>query len=82
MAAGPSIDGYGHLVRIGRGGLGDVYRATQLASGADVAIKILRDVSDTSVAWHRTRRELAALRALSGHSNVVQIVDVLGLPAL
>ncbi len=85
MAAGPTIEGYGDLVRIGRGGLGDVYRATQLASGADVAIKILRDVSDTSVAWHRTRRELAALRALSGHSNVVQIVDVLELeqgPAL
>jgi hypothetical protein len=85
MAAGPTIEGYDDLVRIGRGGLGDVYRATQVASGAEVAIKVLRDISDTSMAWHRTRRELTALRALSGHSNVVQVVDVLELeqgPAL
>ena len=77
----PTIDGYADLVPIGRGGLGDVYRAVQLATGADVAIKILRDVSDSSVAWHRTRRELNALLALSGHANVVQIVELLELPA-
>ena len=77
----PEIAGYRDLVPIGRGGLGDVYRAIQETTGADVAIKVLRDVSDTSVAWHRTRRELTALLALSGHANVVQIVEVLDLPS-
>jgi eukaryotic-like serine/threonine-protein kinase len=77
----PEIAGYTDLVPIGRGGLGDVYSAVQTMTGADVAIKVLRDVSDTSVAWHRTRRELTALLALSGHANVVQIVEVLDLPS-
>jgi hypothetical protein len=80
MGGPPEIEGYTDLVPIGRGGLGDVYRAVQATTGADVAIKVLRDVSDTSVAWHRTRRELTALLALSGHANVVQIVEVLDLP--
>ena len=81
MSELPTIDGYVDLVPIGRGGLGDVYRAVQTATGAAVAIKILRDVSDSSVAWHRTRRELNALLALSGHANVVQIVELLELPS-
>ena len=73
------IDGYTHIVPIGRGGLGDVYRATHCATGARVAIKVLRDVSDQSVAWHRTRRELAALAALAGHPHVIGLVDTFEL---
>ncbi len=83
--APPVIDGYHSLVRIGRGGLGDVYRAVQTSTGAVVAVKVLRDVSDSSVAWHRTRRELAALMALRGHANVIQSIELLELasgPAL
>jgi hypothetical protein len=81
----PTVPGYHVVARIGRGGLGDVYRARRHASGETVAIKILRDVSDSSVAWHRTRRELAALTALGGHPNVIQPVELLELtegPAL
>lgn len=75
-----SIDGYADIERIGQGGLGDVYRATRLSTGGTVAVKVLRDVSDESVAWHRTRRELTALVSLAGHANVIQLLEVLDLP--
>ncbi len=75
------VDGFTDLRRIGRGGLGDVYRAVRASTGGVVAIKILRDVSDESVAWHRTRRELTALVTLAGHAHVVQLLELLELPA-
>ena len=75
-----TIDGYADIERIGQGGLGDVYRATRCSTGGTVAVKVLRDVSDESVAWHRTRRELTALVSLAGHANVIQLIEVLDLP--
>ena len=83
--AEPAIAGYHSFVRIGRGGLGDVYRAFESATGATVAVKVLRDVSDSSLAWHRTRRELTALMALSGHPHVIgpiELIDHADGPAL
>ena len=71
------LDGYTDLERIGHGGLGDVYRATRTSTGGTVAIKVLRDVSDESVAWNRTRRELTALVTLGGHAHVIQVVELL-----
>lgn len=71
------LDGYTDLEQIGQGGLGDVYRATSTSTNRRVAIKVLRDVSDESVAWHRARRELTALVSLGGHAHVVQVVEVL-----
>ena len=75
-----SIEGYTDIERIGQGGLGDVYRAVRTSTGGTVAIKVLRDISDESVAWHRTRRELTALVSLAGHANVIQLIEVLDLP--
>ncbi|HEX6658172.1 MAG TPA: protein kinase [Ilumatobacter sp.] len=83
--AEPAIAGYHSFARIGRGGLGDVYRAVESATGVTVAIKVLRDVSDSSLAWHRTRRELTALMALSGHPHVIgpiELIDHADGPAL
>ena len=74
------IDGFDGLRPIGHGGLGDVYRAERLSTGGTVAIKVLRDVSDSSVAWHRTRRELTALVSLSGHAHVIRLIELLELP--
>ena len=74
-----AIDGYTNIDRIGLGGLGDVYRATDVETGVTVAIKVLRDVSDESVAWHRTRREFAALEALAGHPHVIQLIELIEL---
>ena len=71
------LDGFTDLETIGQGGLGDVYRATVATTGATVAVKVLRDVTDESVAWHRTRRELTALVSLGGHAHVIQLLGLL-----
>jgi eukaryotic-like serine/threonine-protein kinase len=62
---------------IGRGGMGDIYRATDSTLGRDVAIKILaeRYAEDVSVRERFTREALAAAR-LSGEPNIVTIFDV------
>jgi serine/threonine protein kinase len=63
--------------RIGRGGMGDIYRATDSLLGRDVAIKVLaeRFSQDESVRERFTREALAAAR-LSGEHNTVTIYDV------
>ena len=63
--------------RIGQGGMGDIYRATDSVLGRDVAIKILagRYVQDEPVRQRFTREALAAAR-LSGEQNIVTIFDV------
>jgi tRNA A-37 threonylcarbamoyl transferase component Bud32 len=63
--------------RIGRGGMGDIYRATDSVLGREVAIKILADryAQDESVRERFTREALAAAR-LSGEPNTVTIFDV------
>jgi serine/threonine-protein kinase len=62
---------------IGRGGMGDIYRATDAVLGRVVAIKILaeRFAHDTSVRERFTREALSAAR-LSGEPNAVTIYDV------
>jgi len=63
--------------QIGRGGMGDIYRATDSLLGRAVAIKILADryAQDESVRRRFTREALAAAR-LSGQPNIVTIFDV------
>src|SRR5712692_9306325 len=63
--------------QIGRGGMGDIYRATDSVLGRVVAIKLLaeRYAQDESVRERFTREALAAAR-LSGEPNSVTIYDV------
>src|SRR5436190_17214396 len=63
--------------QIGRGGMGEIYRATDSALGRAVAIKILseRYAQDDAVRTRFTREALAAAR-LSGQRNTVTIYDV------
>jgi eukaryotic-like serine/threonine-protein kinase len=63
--------------QIGRGGMGDIYRATDSALGRTVAIKILADsyAQDRSVRERFTREALSAAR-VSGEPNTVTIFDV------
>jgi tRNA A-37 threonylcarbamoyl transferase component Bud32 len=68
---------YGGPERIGHGGMGDIYRATDSVLGREVAIKVLaeRYAEDESLRQRFTREALAAAR-LSGEPNIVTIFDV------
>ena len=61
------------LEPIGRGGMGDVYRARQPSLGRVVALKILRPRGGDFIA--RFEREARLLAALS-HPNLVHVYDV------
>jgi serine/threonine protein kinase len=72
------LDGFEDFVEIGRGGFGVVYRARQPALNRFVAIKFLAMSLNTS-GRERLSREAQAMGALSGHPNIVPVVDV-GIP--
>src|SRR2546423_11586827 len=63
--------------RIGHGGMGEIFRATDESLGRAVAIKVLagRFAEDDAVRRRFTREALAAAR-LSGEPNTVTIFDV------
>ena len=62
---------------VGRGGMGEIYRATDTSLGRAVAIKVLDDryARDENIRGRFTREALAAAR-LSGNPNIVTIYDV------
>lgn len=60
--------------RLGRGGMGTVYRATHLGLRRDVAIKILREDKPKSGFLERFRREAEAIGRIK-HPNVVDVMD-------
>lgn len=71
------------LELIGRGGMGEVYRARQLSLGRDAAIKVvsqrwLKELSDDTLAMEngieRFRREVQIMAQVR-HPNVLQILD-------
>ena len=63
--------------RIGQGGMGEIYRATDSTLGRAVAVKVLaaRYAEDDSVRERFTREALSAAR-LSGDPSIVTIYDV------
>jgi eukaryotic-like serine/threonine-protein kinase len=63
--------------RIGRGGMGEIFRATDSALGRPVAIKVLdaRFAQDERVRA-RFKREALAVARLSGNPHIVTIYDV------
>jgi tetratricopeptide (TPR) repeat protein len=76
LPAGAQLGPYEVVDLIGRGGMGEVYRARDHRLGRDVAIKIL----PTHLAAHaeslaRFRREGRAVAALS-HRNIVAVFDI------
>ena len=72
----PAIPGYEIGKMLGRGGMGVVYKATQVALKRPVALKMIRADSDVEPAQlERFRVEAEAVARLR-HPNVVQIYEV------
>ena len=67
--------GFTDAVEVGRGGFGVVFRCTQEALGRTVAVKLLHTDLDT-VSRERFFREGRAMGGLSGHPNVVDVLQV------
>ncbi len=61
---------------VGRGGFGVVYRCRQQALHRDVAVKILISAEFDPDSAERFLREQQAMGALSGHPNIVHILQV------
>ena len=67
--------GFEDAVEVGRGGSGVVYRCSQKSLGRSVAIKVLANDLDDSDR-ERFLREGFAMGGLSGHPNIVNILQV------
>jgi len=76
LAVGTQIAGYIIDEKIGKGGMGSVYRAKHLALGREIALKVLsedfcRD-EDAVANFFKEARSVANLR----HKNIIQAYDV------
>jgi serine/threonine protein kinase len=74
LDAGTRVGSYEVLDRLGKGGMGAVYRARDTRLGRTVALKVLRPGADPEL-LHRLDREARAASALN-HPNIVHIYDV------
>ena len=72
------VDGFTDVSPLAGGGFGSVYKATRASTGGVVALKVLDRAhgDDDNLLERRLRREIAALVALKGHPNVVQVEQV------
>jgi serine/threonine protein kinase len=72
----PTIPGYEIAHELGRGGMGVVFRATHLATGREVALKVMRDGALAGPQARARFRVEAEAAARVRHPNVVEIVEV------
>ncbi|MHC4449446.1 MAG: serine/threonine-protein kinase [Planctomycetota bacterium] len=72
---GRTVDGFRIEELLGRGGMGTVYKATQLSLGRPIALKILsEDLASDEQFLARFHREADALSRLS-HPNIVTVLE-------
>ena len=72
----PSIPGYDVVRELGRGGMGVVYHAKQIATGLNVALKIILPESAASESlMQRFLREVSILSRLS-HPRIVRFLEM------
>lgn len=74
----PALPGFHNVQPLAEGGFGSVFRATRSSTGGTVAIKVLDQIADAAsdTLERRVNREIAALVALKGHPNVVQVEEM------
>lgn len=75
LRAGARTSHYEVLELLGRGGMGEVWRARDLRLGRDVALKTLRPGETPGTALKSLEREARAASALS-HPNIVTVHEV------
>ena len=73
---GQTLSHYRITARIGAGGMGEVYRATDTKLGRDVALKVLpTEMASNPERRERFQREAQALAALD-HPGIVSVFSV------
>lgn len=70
-----TLPGYTELQWMARGGFSSVYQATQLQYNRPVAIKVLDVGFDDERSRRQYRRECDATGRLTGHPNIVTVLD-------
>ena len=76
LTEGSILGSYEITSLIGKGGMGEVYRAKDKRLGREVAIKVLPEkLADDADALARFEREAKAIAALS-HPNILAIFDI------
>src|SRR3984893_16475552 len=74
-SVGEKLGPYEILAPIGKGGMGEVYRARDTRLHRDVAVKVLPQAFATDAARERFQREARAASALN-HPNICAVYDV------
>ena len=75
LSEGDKLGPYEVLASIGKGGMGEVYRARDTRLHRDVAVKVLPQAFATVAARERFQREARAASALN-HPNICAVYDV------
>lgn len=65
------------IQRVGKGAYGIVWRARERKSKQLVAVKKVFDAFHNSTDAQRTFREIMLLQSLSGHENIIKLIDVI-----
>src|SRR5580704_13662821 len=75
LSIGDKLGPYEVLAPVGKGGMGEVYRARDTRLHRDVAVKVLPQAFATEAARERFQREARAASALN-HPNICVVHDV------
>jgi hypothetical protein len=75
LEVGSEIEGYRIERELGRGGMGEVYEATQLALGRTVAFKVLHTRLGQDEAFRERFRREGQMQAALDHPNVVTVYE-------